>query len=97
VSDYRRFDSDRTSINTAASINNPGTRLNVGDITKGEVVTVEFIGTNEGSTTISSRRVGAALIGVTGDVSDIKWNVAGTKLTVNANANRTAVYTFWVF
>ena len=86
----------------------PGGNPVVGNIARGEVVTVEVpedatgsgISTDVGSADVGPRRTGAILIGMEliGDC-ERKWGIVGTTLTVehNAASNAYGTYTFWVF
>ena len=95
--DFQKLGLDRMSQNIKRAVTTPAGVLTTGDITQGQVVDVELEGNDEATATVASRRTGAILLGNTGDVSDIKWSISGTTLTVNANANRTAIFSFWVF
>lgn len=98
--DYQKLGLDRAAQNIARAINNPGSSVVTGDITRGEVVVVEFKapGAASAEATVKTRRTGAIPLGMsyTGNV-EYKWGFSGDKLVVETNGTIEGSFTFWVF
>lgn len=94
---FNRFNSNRDSINMAKAVNSPGSSVTTGDITRGEIITVDLAATNEGTASVAPRRTGAVLISTTGGFADYQWSISGTTLTVGTSASVSTTFTFWVF
>ena len=96
--DFKKQGLDRMATGISSAVNQPTGRLVTGDITKGEVVTVE-ITSGEGSATVSARRTGALELARSLDADFFIYaqNTSGGKLTVSGNGTPSGTITYWVF
>lgn len=95
---FQKLGLDRISQNIAKAVNDPTGTLFVGDITRGDVVTVTFSAADTGSTQVKDRRVGAAPINVDLDaVAEYIWTISDNVLSVTLNAPKTGTISFWVW
>lgn len=95
---FKRIGSDRLNMGIAGAVNSPTGTLFTGDITKGDVVVVEFDAAATASETVKARRTGAILIGASfSGNGEYRWEISDTTLTVTANGALTGAFTFWVF
>jgi hypothetical protein len=96
--DFQKLGNDRFSQNIKRSINNPVGSIVTGDITKGEVVALEFTNESTASATVTSRRTGAIPINTALDnMCEFHWTLTGTTLSATLNVSRTGTLEFWVF
>lgn len=97
--DFQKLGNDRNSQNLKRAITSPVGRLVVGDITKGEVVSVD---TAEGGTaTVAARRTGAILLSIVstdGGTIEFQYSITDTTLTVTKHGSSPdGTFKFWVF
>jgi len=96
--DFQKLGLDRIAQNIARSVNSPTGTLTTGDITRGDVVTVQFPGTTEASAKVKARRTGAILIDNPCTTADYRGHtISGGVLTVKFSGNISDTLTFWVF
>lgn len=99
MADFQKLNNDRLFQNIQRAFGSPGSKVVTNDITKGEVVEVEFDGTsNEESVNIPTRRTGAILIRASiGAASEVIPEIADTTLTIYTTGTPTGSFFFWVF
>lgn len=97
--DFRKLGTDRNSIAVAKAVGNvisPG-GIVVGDVVRGEVVTVSLSASTTGTASVKDRRVGALPLNQPFDDDQVQWDISGTTLTVTLLAPKTGAMKFWVF
>ena len=98
MADFQRLGFDRLSQNIARAVNSPSGGLVTGDITRGDVVTIELSNSASGSAQVKSRRTGAVLIDSTVTGSDYQGHtIEGTTLTINYSTATSGAVSFWVW
>jgi adenylosuccinate synthase len=98
---FKKLGLDRVTMNISKAFESGiGTGgLITGDITRGEVVTVD-LESGAGSATVKDRRVGALPLAVNlvATNESFNWSISGTTLSVSdANSANGGSITFWVF
>lgn len=98
MGDFQKLGLDRLSHNLGRSVNNPTGGLFTGNITKGDLVTVEFDAEAVGTATVKARRTGAMPTSIILDAEPrLRWEMSGTTLTATIHTALTGSITFWVF